>query len=176
MKINRRSLIGWSLLTVGGISLVSISAWKFASNPAFMSACTVEATEPEEHGDFRIWQPLQMFEFESEELEVNCREVQRTVDIKMNEMVPIFRPFNQQWTMASQFGKQFHDDFKAVRNKDSDPIDLSRLANFVNGYKLECRYSPVTLFPWSQEGIVKCRINNGKWMFFHSSVDDASKR
>jgi hypothetical protein len=175
MNTGRRSIIGWSLLVLGGFSLFSAIGWKVASNPSLMSSCTIFATEPEEHGDFRIWQPLQAFEWESAELEIDCGQVQRKVDVEVREMVPFIRPFNQYWTMSSRFGQPWTNDFNAVRLKDSDPIDHIRLGNFITKYKLECRYSPVTIFPWARDGITKCRINQGSWEFFYASLEDSSQ-
>jgi hypothetical protein len=141
-----------------------------------MSECTVSATEPEEHGDFRFFQPTQILEWESAELELRCDQVQRQVDVRVLEMVPFVRPFNQMWTMSNQFGEEWYKDFKEVRIKDSDQIDLVTLGNFVKLYNLECRYSPANFFPWAQDGITKCRVNQGPWQFFYSNLDDASKR
>jgi hypothetical protein len=141
-----------------------------------MSQCTVAATEREEHGDFRIWQPLQILEWESSELEIDCNEVQAKLDVRVKEMIPILRPFNQQWTMSTQFGDEWYQEFMGVRIKDSDPIDQVKLGTFVANWKLECRHSPLNVFPWAGDGITKCRINEGKWEFFHSSFDDSSKQ
>lgn len=176
MKVSFKILLVMFAGVMGAGSLGLGLLWSLASRPELMSVCSIDATEPEEHGDFRWWQPLQLFEWESAELELNCREVQRTVDVRVKEMIPFLRPINQQWTMAHILGEEWFNDFSEVRSKDSDPIDHLKLGHFIDKHKLECRYSPISIFPWASEGIVKCRTGSGNWHFFHSALDDSSKR